>query len=95
VFDLVRDLNAVLADNALYEEDRAAVLRTMGRMNEVLNLWELPNRALDEQIQRLIDERNQARRNRNFALADQIRDQLFEMGYLIEDTKEGVRWKKR
>jgi len=95
VFDLVRDLNTVLAERALYEEDRAAVLRTMGRMNEVLNLWELPNRALDEQIQRLIDERNQARRNRNFALADQIRDQLFEMGYLIEDTKEGVRWKKR
>jgi cysteinyl-tRNA synthetase len=95
LFDLVRDVNTVLVESALYEEDRAAVLQTMGRMNEVLNLWELPNRALDEQIQRLIDERNQARRNRNFALADQIRDRLYEMGYAIEDTKEGVRWKKR
>lgn len=95
VFDLVRDLNTVLVENALYEDDRPAVLRTMERMNEVLDLWELPNLALDEQIQRLIDERNQARKNRNFALADQIRDQLYEMGYTIEDTKEGVRWKKR
>jgi cysteinyl-tRNA synthetase len=95
VFDLVRDLNMVLVENALYEDDRPAVLRTMERMNEVLDLWELPNLALDEQIQRLIDERNQARRSRNFALADQIRDKLYEMGYTIEDTKEGVRWKKR
>jgi cysteinyl-tRNA synthetase len=95
VFDLVRDLNMVLVENALYEDDRPAVLRTMERMNEVLDLWELPNLALDEQIQRLIDERNQARKSRNFALADQIRDKLYEMGYTIEDTKEGVRWKKR
>jgi cysteinyl-tRNA synthetase len=95
VFDLVRDLNMVLVENALCEDDRPAVLRTMERMNEVLDLWELPNLALDEQIQRLIDERNQARKSRNFALADQMRDKLYEMGYTIEDTKEGVRWKKR
>jgi cysteinyl-tRNA synthetase len=95
VFDLVRDVNTVLVENALCEEDRAAVFGVMERMNEVLSLWERPSLALDKQIQLLIDERNQARRNRNFALADQIRDKLYEMGYVIEDTKDGVRWKKR
>jgi len=95
VFDLVRDVNTALVENVVYEENRPAILQVMERMNEVLNLWELPNLALDEEIQRLIDERNQARRNRNFALADQLRDKLHEMGYTIEDTKEGVRWKKR
>jgi len=95
VFDLVRDVNTTLVENALHDESRSGILETMQRMNEVLNLWEPPDLSLDEPIQRLINERNQARKNRNFALADQIRDQLYEMGYTIEDTKEGVRWKKR
>src|SRR5262249_30564300 len=50
---------------------------------------------VDEKIRRLIEQRTQARLARNFALADQIRDQIHEMGYVIEDTKEGIRWKKR
>jgi len=95
VFDLVRDVNAAMVENTLYEDDRSAVLATMARMNEVLNLWEPPDLSLDAQIQQLIEERNQARRARNFSLADQVRDRIFEMGYTIEDTKEGVRWKKR
>jgi cysteinyl-tRNA synthetase len=95
VFDLVRDVNTALVENSVYEEDRPSIFRAMERMNEVLSLWERPSLALDEQIQLLIDERNQARRSRNFALADQIRDRLYEMGYVIEDTKDGVRWKKR
>jgi cysteinyl-tRNA synthetase len=50
---------------------------------------------VDQKIRRLIEQRTQARLARNFALADQIRDQIHEMGYVIEDTKEGIRWKKR
>ena len=95
VFDLVRDVNTALVENSVYEEDRPSIFRAMERMNEVLSLWERQSLALDEQIQLLIDERNQARRSRNFALADQIRDRLYEMGYVIEDTRDGVRWKKR
>lgn len=50
---------------------------------------------VDEQIRRLIEQRTQARKSRNFTLADRIRDQIHELGYVIEDTKEGIRWKKR
>ena len=49
----------------------------------------------DEQIQALVDERTQAKRARNFARADQIRDDLAAKGILIEDSKDGVRWRRK
>jgi len=49
----------------------------------------------DEKIQELVDKRTQAKRTRNFALADQIRNELAEKGILIEDSKDGVRWKRK
>ena len=49
---------------------------------------------LDEEIERLIEERQQARKEKNFARADEIRDQLAEKGILLEDTREGVKWKR-
>ena len=67
----------------------------MERFNAVLQFRKPLELHLDDRVQSLIEQRNQARKARNFALADQIRDQLYELGYSIEDTKEGVRWKKR
>lgn len=49
---------------------------------------------LDEEIEALIEKRQQARKNRDFALADQIRDELQEQGIVLEDTREGVRFKR-
>jgi cysteinyl-tRNA synthetase len=49
----------------------------------------------DAQIEALIEERNQARRTRNFARADAIRKELLEKGVLLEDSKDGVRWKRK
>lgn len=49
---------------------------------------------LDEEIEALIEKRNQARKNRDFQLADQIRDQLKEMKIILEDTAQGIRWKR-
>lgn len=49
---------------------------------------------LDEEIDALIEERNAARKERNFARADEIRDQLKEMNIILEDTAQGVRWKR-
>ena len=50
---------------------------------------------LDAEIQTLIDERQQARHRRDFARADEIRDQLAARGITLEDTRDGVRWKRR
>ena len=52
------------------------------------------NTLNSEHIESLIAEREEARKNRDFALADKIRDDLKEQGIILEDTKQGVRWKK-
>ena len=56
----------------------------------------MPEKELynDLEIEKLINQREEARKNRDFALADTIRDNLKERGIILEDTKQGVRWKR-
>ena len=95
VFDWVRDLNTELSEGRFLEDDRQTALRALERFNQVLELWQSGDAEIDDKIRSLIEQRTKARNSRNFALADQIRDQIHELGYVIEDTKEGIRWKKR
>ncbi len=95
VFDFIRDLNTALAEDQVFEGDRAVILHALERFDEVLALLDKAESPLEPEVRGLIEQRNQARKARDFSLADQIRDKIHEMGYLIEDTKEGVRWKKR
>ncbi len=95
VFDWVRELNSGLSDGQFRENDRQLALETMGKFNQVLELWRADWGELDEKVRTLIEERQQARRTRNFALADALRAKISELGFTIEDTKDGVRWKKR
>lgn len=63
---------------------------------EILGLIELKGEdTLDREIEALIEERQQARKRRDFARADAIRDQLAGMGILLEDTPQGVRWRRK
>ena len=50
--------------------------------------------ALDDEVEALIAARQQARKEKNFALADEIRGKLLDMGIILEDTREGVKWKR-
>ena len=50
---------------------------------------------LDEEVDNLIQERNEARKNKDFVRADEIRDLLIEKGIILEDTRDGVRWKRK
>ena len=52
------------------------------------------NELLDEDIEKLIEERNEARKNKDFARADEIRDMLKERNIILEDTPQGVRFKR-
>ena len=49
---------------------------------------------LDEDVEKLIEERQAARKEKNFARADEIRGMLLEQGIILEDTREGVKWKR-
>jgi cysteinyl-tRNA synthetase len=96
IHDLKTEVNKALDGCTLREDDRADVLALVERFNSVLNIFpEEQTVLLDEDIQRLIDERQQARHRRDFARADEIRDQLASLGITLEDTRDGVRWKRR
>jgi cysteinyl-tRNA synthetase len=66
-----------------------------GRLDEASAEVLAQNALSDEQIQALVDERTQAKKNRNFAHADQIRNELAEKGIVIEDSKDGAKWKRK
>ncbi len=94
--NLMREVNTALNDHTVLEENRREVLALLDRFDSVLNvLGQDEAEMLDADIQALIDERQEARRRRDFARADEIRDQLTGHGITLEDTKDGVRWKRR
>src|SRR5262245_35339582 len=98
VFDLVRDINIAMDAGALSEEDRLATLRFLDSVDSVLGI---PAREagqeispeLQARVDELIKQRHAARRDRDFARADQIRDELAAEGVILEDTAQGTRWK--
>ena len=95
LFDLVREINIAMDQKGVSEEDHAAIHKAVAEINEVFDILAEPESEMDSRIRELIEQRNAARRARNFPLADQFRSQIYEMGYIIEDTREGTRWKKR
>jgi cysteinyl-tRNA synthetase len=99
VFEYVRALNIALDENQLQEENRwdvAKVLEVFDTVFDVLKPTELPAAGpADTEVEALIEERNQAKKARNFKRSDEIRNELFEKGIVLEDTKDGVRWKRK
>lgn len=96
IHTLSREVNTALDNCQLREDDKREVLALLERFDSVLNIFSRVERPmLDEEVQRLIDERQEARRRREWARADAIRDDLFNRGILLEDTRDGVRWKRR
>src|SRR6185369_10005798 len=96
VHDLTREINTALARQSLRAEDQRATLSVLDRIDGVLNvIGEAQAPLLDDEIQGLIDQRQDARHRRDFKRADEIRDELLGRGIVLEDTKEGVRWKRK
>ena len=96
IHNLVREMNSALAAEQLLCDDRVAVLEAIKKFDAVLGIFgEEATELLDADIEALIEERQEARRNRNFARSDEIRDELADKGIVLEDTKDGVRWKRR
>jgi cysteinyl-tRNA synthetase len=87
---------AVLEDNdSQWTRFALAWAEREGRLDEASPEVRAQLSMSDEQIEALIEERNQARRTRNFARGDAIRKELLEKGILLEDSKDGVRWKRK
>ena len=94
VFELVKFINTT-ADGSRSKEYLDGLYEKLFRLTDVLGIIvEKKEEMLDEEIEALIEKRQAARKERNFALADQIRDELLAKGIILEDTREGVKWKK-
>ena len=94
LFDLIRDTNSNVTINSSKElcEKALSLIRELGAPLGILQKTTKGN--LEEEIEALIAERQQARKDKNFALADKIRDELKAKGIELLDTPQGVRWKK-
>lgn len=95
MFDTAKEANVYLREQQTSKDVLQSFLSLLEEMGSVLGFsLEEQTELLDEEIESLIEERNQARKDKNFELADKIRDQLKEQGIVLEDTAQGVRWKR-
>ena len=94
IFELVK-----LANSTANEESSKAYVEllagTIAKLSDVLGIiTERKAEVLNSEVEELIAARQQARKEKNFALADEIRQKLLDMGIVLEDTREGVKWKR-
>jgi cysteinyl-tRNA synthetase len=94
IFDLVRDINSNITVNSSKElvQYSLELIRELGSPLGILQKSTKGN--LEDEIEALIAQRQQARKDKNWALSDKIRDDLKARGIVLEDTPQGVRWKK-
>ena len=96
IYEMIRDLNVLIQQEEVSHKVLETFLTTLKQLLAIFGLENLTEteELLDEEIDALIQEREQARTDKNFERADEIRDQLKEEGILLEDTAQGVRWKR-
>lgn len=93
IFDLVKDINLNLDENSSKEVLEKS-LELLKKLTKVLGIMEEEREEISGDIEELIKKRNEARKNKDFARADEIRDELKNMGIEIEDTRSGTTWKR-
>jgi cysteinyl-tRNA synthetase len=98
VFEFVRDINSAMDSGEFRAGNTAGALEFLARFDSIFDVLKPTAKAgelSDAEIDSQIAARGAAKKTRDFALADQIRDQLLAQGIILEDTKSGVRWKRK
>lgn len=93
IFDLVKYINTEVDEKAKREEVEE-ILKVLKELSGVLGILAREKESIDERIEKLIEERNQARKNKDFKRSDEIRDMLKAEGIELKDTRDGVIWKR-
>ncbi len=97
VFDFVRDINRLRSENRLNESEKSRALEAIRKVDTVLNFTFERDAVgdVDPEIDKLVQQRAEARKNKDFATADKLRDEIVERGYMLEDTPQGAKVKKK
>jgi cysteinyl-tRNA synthetase len=94
VFELVREANAALDAGRVGERGRQGLLQLIDDFDAHLDVVRADEPGLADEVERLIADREAARKARDFGKADGIRDELRQKGIALEDSKDGVRWRR-
>jgi cysteinyl-tRNA synthetase len=98
VFEFVRDANSAMDSGEFRAGNAPAALAFLGQFDSIFDVLRPGTKAgelSDSEIEARVAERAAAKKTRDFALSDRIRDGLLEQGIILEDTKSGVRWKRK
>jgi len=95
LFTLIRDANTAIDAGRVSASDAESLRTAMMKVDPVLDIYPQPEEALDESVEKLIEARNAARKARNFAESDRLRDALLAQGVILEDTPGGTRWRRK
>lgn len=99
MFDYVRHTNTAMDSGEFLGGNRGAAIALLDRFDAIFDVLKPTAHAgagpSDSEVETLIAERTAAKKSRNFARADEIRAQLAGQGVVLEDTKDGVRWKRQ
>jgi cysteinyl-tRNA synthetase len=96
IHNLSRDVNTAIARRTLLADNKREIIEALSRFDSVFNILGSPRaEMLEGEVQQLIEERQESRRRRDFDRADEVRNQLLARGIVLEDTKDGVRWKRK
>ena len=94
VFEFVKEINTLMMEIKIGRNDAKKIISLMEDFDNVLAVLEEKEEKLNPELKKLIAEREKSRKEKDYDKADEIRQQLREKGIILEDTKDGVRWKK-
>ncbi len=94
VFDFIRIANILIDKDQVDKESASNIIDYFTRLNSIFNIMKIEDDMLSREISDLINERETARKKKDFKRADEIRDYLNSRGIILKDTKEGVVWQK-
>ena len=95
LFTFISEANTAMDARRISASDAAGMKEALKRIDTVLDIFPKRDEALDSEIEQLIAARNAARKSKNFAESDRIRDLLLSRGITLEDTPGGVRWRRK